>query len=516
MAQPRNRARASRPLVRGVVRGRRAWGRPDAAGAPPQEAPVRSASQIVVRGKKTLSCAIRAAMPTAAPGSPAPLVALVIDVTPNVVRRGEALRSTLARLRDDVARSRRELRVTSIGKSLGAAVKSPDDLDKNVKAVLKKETPIVNTMLELRKSLASLREPAVAVYLCDWRFEDDYQVDALAAELADRKVVLSVVGTEAAFGRAWTDGSVVGRRSSLRDARRSPATTSRASAGVRSGSPPPTRRGTEATRPTRPAVPVQRVPLDDGVPEAVEVDIPDAARTRRTDGMDDPTPPKPGRDDGRDEPAAEDARGAGRSRRPTGLAFLGRDGGGLPHLPHPLRVRSLRADAALCRDRRSLRALVVEPRRPRPRQPTTTDAATSSAPTCARASASCQKCRPTRSRSRRSRRGTHSSSADGVVDQTPPLEKDGRRPVRSTTPPAGSDLRWTWDHLSDWKLLRKAIARSLPPVAAARQSSRRRSGRRRRPRATWIDGARRTRAFSSSPPRCSSSSSTSSISPRER
>ena len=46
------------------------------------------------------------------------------------------------------------------------------------------------------------------MYLCDWRFEDDFQVDALAADLAERKIVLSVVGTEAAFGRAWTDGSV--------------------------------------------------------------------------------------------------------------------------------------------------------------------------------------------------------------------------------------------------------------------------------------------------------------------
>ncbi len=200
--------------VGSMVGGHRAV--PDAAGAPPEETPLRAASQVVVRGKKTLELAIRAAMPTAVAGAPPPVVAFVVDVTPNVVKRGEVLRSTLARLREDAGFAR-EIRVTSIGKSLGAAPKTPEDLQKSVATVLKKETPVVNTMLELRKSLAALREPAVAVYLCDWRFEDDFQVDALAQDLLDRQVVLSVVGTEAAFGRAWTDGTVgVGDRMSGR------------------------------------------------------------------------------------------------------------------------------------------------------------------------------------------------------------------------------------------------------------------------------------------------------------
>jgi len=439
----------------------------EAAGAPPQEAPVRSASQVVVRGKKTLELAIRAAMPTAAPGSPAPLVAVVIDVTPNVVKRGEVLRSTLARLRDDAGFAR-EIRVTSIGKSLGAAVKSSDDLDKNVRAVLKKETPVVNTMLELRKSLAALREPAVAVYLCDWRFEDDYQVDALAAELADRKVVLSVVGTEAAFGRAWTDGSVgVGDRFSGRTPitgdyfpgiGRSPFGKPAADAPWHGGDSAypalPYRFSeflwmTEFQKPSR---------------STILVLPPGGARG----AMDDSEPPEPGADEGKGGPDAEEPESPEDLGARMGLPSLAEMEEASRTYPIPsgfgpyglMRLCAVTGgryvlwswnpggrarvtyDYGRCdlfgADLRSRERILPE---------------VSTDPLAAATLAA-----------------WHALlSADGIVDQTPPLEKDGKTARAIDDARVGSDFRWTWDHLSDWKLLRKAIARSLPAVKAARQ-----------------------------------------------
>ncbi|MCC6475245.1 MAG: hypothetical protein IT514_16040, partial [Burkholderiales bacterium] len=44
------------------------------------------------------------------------------------------------------------------------------------------------------------------VYLADWRFEDDGGVEPIVALLRSREQSLSVVGSEAAFSRAWNDG----------------------------------------------------------------------------------------------------------------------------------------------------------------------------------------------------------------------------------------------------------------------------------------------------------------------
>jgi hypothetical protein len=177
-----------------------------ALAAPDAEPALRSASEVVVRGKKTLEEAVRAAMPARDAGAPPPAVAFVVDVTPNVAKSAAAVRSTIAALARD-ATFAREVRVAPLGRALGAPAKDAR-LERDVDAALEKETRFINTMAELRKSLASLRGPAVAVYLCDWRFEDDFLVDALAADLVGRKIALGVVGTEAAFGRAWTDGSI--------------------------------------------------------------------------------------------------------------------------------------------------------------------------------------------------------------------------------------------------------------------------------------------------------------------
>lgn len=439
----------------------------EAAGAPPQEPPVPAASQVVIRGKKTLEIAIRAAMPTAAPGSPAPVVALVVDVTPNVVKRGEVLRSTLARLRDDAGFAR-ELRVTSIGKSLGASAKSPEEFHRSVAAVLKKETPVVNTMLELRKSLAALREPAVAVYVCDWRFEDDFQVEALAGELADRKIVLSVVGTEAAFGRAWTDGSVgPGDRLSGR----TPVTGDYFPGIGRSpfGKPvadAPWHGGDSAY----PALPYRfseflwMTEFQKPSRSSSLVSPPGEARG----AMDDSEPPEPEGDEGKGDPFGGEPESPEDLGARLGLPSLAElaDASRTYPIPSGFGPYGLMRLCAVTGGRYVLwswnpggRARVTydygrcdlfgpdlrSRERILPEVPTD--------PLAAATLAAWHALLP----------------ADGIVDQTPPLEKDGKTARAIDDVRVGSDFRWTWDHLSDWKLLRKAVARSLPHVTAARQ-----------------------------------------------
>jgi hypothetical protein len=438
-----------------------------AAGAPPKEPPVRAASEVVVRGKKTLELAIRAAIPTAASGSPAPLVALVVDVTPNVVKRGESVRSTFGQLREDPGFAR-EIRVTPIGRGLGAAAKSPDEFHRDVAAVLKKETPVVNTMLELRKSLASLRGPAVAVYLCDWRFEDDFQVEALATELADRKIVLSVVGTEAAFGRAWTDGSVgpadrlSGRTPTggeyFPGIGRSPFGKPAADApwhGGDSAYPAVPYRFSEFLWRTEFQKPSGSTILD--------------ATPFAPGDNDDPTQPRPGGDAGMgDQPAPEEPEvpeDLGARLGMPSLADLADSTRTYP-IPSAFGPYGLMRLAALTGGR-----YVLWSWNPGGRARVTYDYGR------------CNLFGPDL-RSRESIRPEVATdplaaamlaawhallAADGLVDQTPPLEKDGKTARAIDDVRGGSDFHWTWDHLSDWKLLRKAIARSLPPVTTAKQ-----------------------------------------------
>lgn len=437
-----------------------------AVGAPPQDPPLRSASEVVVRGKKTLELAIRAAMPTAAPGAPAPLVAFVVDVTPNVVKRGEVLRSTLARLRADAAFAR-EIRMTPIGRSLTSAAKSLDEFNKDVTAVLKKETPVVNTMLELRKSLAPLHEPAVAVYVCDWRFEDDFQVDALAADLAEHKIILSVVGTEAAFGRAWTDGSVdvadliVGRTPIGGDyfpgIGRSPFGKPVADTpwhGGDSAYPALPYRFCEFLWMTEFQKPSKRI--FGAAPE-----VPPG-------GMDDPTRPNPKADPGMEDPAPEEPETPEDLGARVGLPSTAEieDAARKYPIPSSFGPYGLMRLAALTGGR-----YVLWSWNPGGRARVTYDYGR------------CNLFGPDlRSRERilaevatdpllAAMLGAWHAllAADGIVDHTPPLEKDGKTAHAVDDVHGGSDFNWSWEHLSDWKLLRKAIARSLPPVTAARQ-----------------------------------------------
>jgi hypothetical protein len=436
-----------------------------AEGAPPEEPSVRSASEVVVRGKTTLDLAIRAAVPPTAAGAPAPLVAIVVDVTPNVVQRGNSLMSTLRRLRDDPGFAR-EIRLTAIGRSLGAAADSPVEFTRDIAAALEAETPVLNTMSELRKSLASLRGPAVAVYVCDWRFEDDFHVDALAAELVRREIVLSVVGTEAAFGRAWTDGSVgpadcIAGRTPITGEYfpgigRSPFGKPVADAPWHGGDaayPPVPYRFHEFLWRTEFQKPARQVVL--GAP-------PDVA----PGGMDEPVEP-PGDDPAMGEPAEEpetpedlgarlglpslaDLADSARTYPipsgfgPYGLMRLAAVTGGRYVLWswNPGGRARVTYDYGRCNlfgpDLRARERILLEIR---------TD------PLAAATLAA-----------------WHALlAADGVVEQTPPLEKDGRTARAIDDVHASTDFSFIWPNLSQWKQFRKSLARSQTPVATARR-----------------------------------------------
>ncbi len=57
----------------------------------------------------------------------------------------------------------------------------------------------------------------------------------------------------------------------------------------------------------------------------------------------------------------------------------------------------------------------------------------------------------------------------GLVDHTPPLDKDLKSPRSIDEIHSGSEFNFTWDTYSDWKALRRAITRATPAVAEARQ-----------------------------------------------
>jgi len=68
-------------------------------------------------------------------------------------------------------------------------------------------TPEANTVAALLRTLAPQREPAGVVYLVDGRFEDDQGLEDAIARLRERRPSLSVVGSEAACLRGWSDGT---------------------------------------------------------------------------------------------------------------------------------------------------------------------------------------------------------------------------------------------------------------------------------------------------------------------
>ncbi len=437
----------------------------ESAAAPTPEPVLRSASEVVIRGKKTLEAAIRAAMPTPVAGEPPLPVALVIDVTPNVVKRVEMLRSTIVHLDGDKSFAR-DIRLAPIGRGVGTPPKSLIELNKDISSATRKETPVVNTMAELRKSLATIREPTAVIYLCDWRFEDDFQVDALAADLADRKITFSCVGTEAAFSHAWTDGSVdpadrvsgrvpivggyfpgIGRSPFGKPVPDAPWH------GGDSAYPPLPYRFHEMFWQTEFQKPSKSSPLKDvleklggnkGGPGSPGVP-----------GMEAPVPDEP-------EPPED----LGDRLGPSGFLALAEDAIRRYPIPSGYGPYGLMRLAAVTGGRYALWSW-----NPGGRTRVTYDYAR------------CNLFGPDlRSRDRMlseiaanplpaaTMEAWHALLAtDGLVSQTPPLDDDLKTPRTIDDVYGNSEFRLTWDNHSDWKLMRRALVRAVSVVTAARK-----------------------------------------------
>jgi hypothetical protein len=161
----------------------------------------------MVRGKKDLTDALFTAVADAwkVEGRPRP-VSIVIDVTPFTAAAAGKIVKALVAL-DGKAPAGGTWRVGALGKKLRAPVDRPGRLVPKAIDVLGEETPEVSTIGALRRTLRSFpARGGIVVYLADWRFEDDENLEKLISELRGRDQSFRVVGTEAAFGRPWNDG----------------------------------------------------------------------------------------------------------------------------------------------------------------------------------------------------------------------------------------------------------------------------------------------------------------------
>ena len=166
------------------------------------------ASEVVLRGKSDLASALVAALRAGPRGTDRvpDAVEIVVDVTPYVRAAEDAL--VLAILDAGKALpSVKTWRVARLGDRAGAAVGSPASAALAAAGTLRVEANSSNTLDALRTSIEGFTERGGRiVYLADWRFEDDDALEPLVTLLRSREQSLSVVGSEAAFSRAWNDG----------------------------------------------------------------------------------------------------------------------------------------------------------------------------------------------------------------------------------------------------------------------------------------------------------------------
>ncbi|MHC4956392.1 MAG: hypothetical protein ACYTGZ_21330, partial [Planctomycetota bacterium] len=148
-----------------------------------------------VRGQRSLSKAIASAV-----GDDRGAI-VIVDATPyiraRIVEIGIALQ--------DLDRAGR-FRIAALGEAPSRIEAAPGALTPHLKGLLAKTRRPTSTIRALRKTLAQVREPGAVVYLADWHFEDDAALEPFLSQLKARKQRLSVIGSEAAFGRGWLDG----------------------------------------------------------------------------------------------------------------------------------------------------------------------------------------------------------------------------------------------------------------------------------------------------------------------
>ncbi|MHC5010803.1 MAG: hypothetical protein ACYTG6_07615 [Planctomycetota bacterium] len=181
------------------------------------DAPSPEASQVVVRRVQSLDAAILAAFGDR-DGAAEQMGALVIDVTPYTRQQTDAIGEALRAL-DGHPDIPRPWRIAALGRPFLDRLWSPGELALQLPAVLSEDTDARDTIGALRKTLKSLDvRGGTVIYLADWRFEDEHDLEPFIRDLAAKRLAFGVVGSEAAFGRGWNDG-VLDLRDQLRDGR---------------------------------------------------------------------------------------------------------------------------------------------------------------------------------------------------------------------------------------------------------------------------------------------------------
>ncbi|MHC4161011.1 MAG: hypothetical protein ACYTDU_05085 [Planctomycetota bacterium] len=177
------------------------------AAAPAHGQEVPSARDVVVRRMDRLVDALVAATaPASGRYAQRREVAIIVDVTPYTAAWERALSEALMRLEANAQRVT-AWRMAPLGGRWCKPSRSALGLIPRLSWALARETPSENTMLDLQRTLAGFQaRGGVVVYLADWHFEDDHRLEQLVASLRRRRQVFSVVGSEAAFTRAWNDG----------------------------------------------------------------------------------------------------------------------------------------------------------------------------------------------------------------------------------------------------------------------------------------------------------------------
>lgn len=164
------------------------------------------ATQIVVRGRSKLAEALEPACHAASADGAARPLAFIVDVTPNTADDAAAFADALEALVPRV-RAVPTWQVAALGRRFLKPRSSARALRPDIATVLGKETPVVSTVEALRASVKSLKAKApVIVFLADWHFEDDADLESLLKDLKRKEATFSVVGSEAAFDRGWNDG----------------------------------------------------------------------------------------------------------------------------------------------------------------------------------------------------------------------------------------------------------------------------------------------------------------------
>jgi hypothetical protein len=133
-------------------------------------------------------------------------VLVVLDVTPYTARRAREIAEALAAL-GERRPATRAWRFARLGESPSRVFEGPGDLGPVLLASVAQDTDVRATLPALHRTVKALRDRGAAiVYLADWRLEDDVGCEAFLDLLRRGGHRFGVVGGEAGFGRAWTDG----------------------------------------------------------------------------------------------------------------------------------------------------------------------------------------------------------------------------------------------------------------------------------------------------------------------